>query len=227
MRLILVASLWPVLVSALAPLEALRGKRVLVVGGSGRVGGSCVQRLVQCGVDHVTVGGTQEGSFLDAQQRWVRLLPKQRAGLESVDFANLDREKAASVQEVLANQYDLVIHTAGPFQGKVGVPNGVLEACTIAKVPYVDVCDDYCTASASKTKHHAKAVANDVPCLVSTGCWPGVSSLMAKQLVYQIPDAPGEPSRITVRLDVQLFLLHGWFGWRRRHSSRSHVSDTS
>ena len=92
----------------------------------------------------------------------------------------MDREVASSVR---AEAFDLVVHTAGPFQGKIKSHNGVLEACCEAKVPYLDVCDDFCTASAAKTRfsHQARA-----PCIISTGCWPGVSSLMAKQLVEQV-----------------------------------------
>jgi hypothetical protein len=77
----------------------------------------------------------------------------------------------------------LSFHTAGPFQGKIKTPNGILEACVDNNIPYVDVCDDYCTAMAAKSKYAEKAKAVGVPCIVSTGCWPGVSSLMAKQLV--------------------------------------------
>lgn len=62
---------------------------------------------------------------------------------------------------------------------KVNTPNGVLEACVNNRVPYIDVCDDYCTAMAAKTKY---SQITESPCVISTGCWPGVSSLMAKQL---------------------------------------------
>lgn len=36
--------------------------------------------------------------------------------------------------------FDLVIHTAGPFQWKLTC--SVLEAAIAAKVPYIDVADD-------------------------------------------------------------------------------------
>jgi hypothetical protein len=79
--------------------------------------------------------------------------------------------------------FDLVVHTAGPFQGKVG-QSAVLEACLTQNIPYVDVCDDYDTARAAKTRFDDTARRTNTPCLLSTGCWPGVSSLMAKQLVH-------------------------------------------
>lgn len=81
---------------------------------------------------------------------------------------------------------DLIVHTAGPFQGKVNSPNGVIKACVEHGVGYIDVCDDYCTARAAKAAYTDKATsinsngsssASPVPCILSTGCWPGVSSL--------------------------------------------------
>ena len=162
--------------------ESLIDKRVLVVGGSGRVGGSVVTQLIKRG-SRVTVGGTSKDSFLRSQARWADVFPDLADAMGTVSFHALNRESAESVAKVLdADYFDLVVHTAGPFQGKVNVPNGVLAAAVDAKVPYVDVCDDYCTAMAAKSKYAADA---QVPCIVSTGCWPGVSSLMAKQLIQK------------------------------------------
>lgn len=176
--------------------DALSGKRILVVGGSGRVGGSVVTQLIQRGSPtsgdnrcQVVVGGTSSDSFGMAQQRWMSLFPQYQDQLSSIDFVKLDREDATSILNALGSSvtggamsdFDLVIHTAGPFQGKVKCPNGVLEACIQANIPYMDVCDDYCTAQAAKTRYHNRSPSP--PCILSTGCWPGVSSLMAKQLV--------------------------------------------
>jgi saccharopine dehydrogenase-like NADP-dependent oxidoreductase len=163
--------------------DVLVDKNVLVVGGSGRVGGSVVTQLIKRGAV-VTVGGTSFDSFMNSKQRWQALHANEGYGLGDVDFARLDRESKESVSAALQKKpYDLVVHTAGPFQGKVKTPNGVIDGCISSKVPYVDVCDDYCTASAAKSRHMDKAREIGVPCIISTGCWPGVSSLMAKQLV--------------------------------------------
>ena len=160
--------------------ETLQNKRILVVGGSGRVGGSVVTSLIQHGAS-VVVGGTSAERFESSRQRWRGLFPQYQEKLNEIQFVSVNREETESVQQVLTSKsLDLVVHTAGPFQGKVKAPNGILDACILADVPYIDVCDDYCTASAAKTKYAAKA---RVPCILSTGCWPGVSSLMAKQLV--------------------------------------------
>ena len=166
--------------------DILPGKHVLVVGGSGRVGGSVVTQLVKRGCK-VTVGGTSAENFQTAQNRWQKLFPEHAVALTNdVDFCELDRSETNIVKAALSKpsyKYDLVVNTAGPFQGKVSSHNAVLDAAISLSIPYIDVCDDYCTAQAAKTKYADKAVDAGTPCIISTGCWPGVSSLMAKQLV--------------------------------------------
>lgn len=168
--------------------DDIENRNVLVVGGSGRVGGSVVVQLIKRGAT-VTVGGTSLDNFAKSKARWQELFRNDvlvdRIG--AIDFVHLNRESKESVSAVLQKTpYDLVVHTAGPFQGKVSTPNGVIDACISNEVPYVDVCDDYCTASAAKSRYMEKARDNKVPCIISTGCWPGVSSLMAKQLVRKV-----------------------------------------
>lgn len=166
----------------------IRGKRVLVVGGSGRVGGSVVCQLLKHNAQ-VTVGGTKKESFLKSKNRWKTLFPELSDALEYIPFHIVDREDAVSMSVLLndaknqGNAFDLVIHTAGPFQGKAKAPNGILEASVQNGIHYIDVCDDYCTAMAAKHKYAAVAKENHSSCILSTGCWPGVSSLMAKRLV--------------------------------------------
>jgi short subunit dehydrogenase-like uncharacterized protein len=148
-------------------IDSLAEKKILVVGGSGRVGGSVAAQLVKY-KSHVTVGGTRLESFQAAKARW----SKRFANLRDIDFCALNKENSTSIVAVLENDdYDLVVNTAGPFQGKVNVPNGVLEACVAKSVPYIDVCDDYCTAMAAKAKFAKAAQEGGVPCIISTGCW--------------------------------------------------------
>ena len=159
--------------------NVLRDKHVLVVGGNGRVGGSVVTQLLKHGAK-VTVGGTRSTSFDDSKTRWLELFPS--LDLTKLDFSTVDREKAESVKSVLsANNFDLVVHTAGPFQGKVATPNGVIDAAVSSGVPYVDVCDDYCTACAAKTKYQKKAQDSQVPCIISTGCWVRQNTTVSDQ----------------------------------------------
>jgi NAD(P)-dependent dehydrogenase (short-subunit alcohol dehydrogenase family) len=163
---------------------AIQGKRILVVGGSGRVGGSVVTQLMKRGAK-VIVGSTNLESFEVSRSRWQQMF--EFLDTNSIDFASLDREDPASIASVLKEKLpDMVVHTAGPFQGKVSKKNGVIDACVSNQVAYVDVCDDYCTAMAAKSKYSERAKKGSTPCIISTGCWPGVSSLMAKQLARKV-----------------------------------------
>lgn len=177
--------------NGLSAPSAWGNKKVLVVGGTGRVGGSVVTELVLQKGASVVVGGTKEESFDNTVLRWrEKYSPEMYKKLVSgVSFVKVDKETPSTISKVFKeheqshnDKFDLVVHTAGPFQGKITSTNGVLEAAVQNKIPYVDVCDDYCTASAAKAKYSAQAKQNNVPCIISTGCWPGVSSLMAKQL---------------------------------------------
>ncbi|KAG7346837.1 saccharopine dehydrogenase [Nitzschia inconspicua] len=180
--------------------DSLKDKKILVVGGSGRVGGSVATQLVKRGAA-VTVGGTQRQNYETSRQRWQTLFDDHSSEIAKIKFVSIDRESAASVTKVLESQdFDLVVHTAGPFQGKVGTPNGVIEGCIAKAVPYVDVCDDYCTALAAKSKFMDKAKNQGVSCIISTGCWPGVSSLMASLLIRRVlqADKTLEPKDLNV-----------------------------
>lgn len=197
----------PISVSNIS-FDNLQDKKILVVGGSGRVGGSVVTQLAKRGSD-VTVGGTKVENFARARERWLRLFPEYSNNIEAIEFVSLDRESVASVSRVLeGGGFDLVVHTAGPFQGKVRNPNGVIDGAISNSVPYVDVCDDFCTASAAKRKYSEKAKNRNVPCIISTGCWPGVSSLMASVLIRKVlqEDKSLKPEDVTGALCQR-------FGW--------------
>lgn len=178
--------------------DAVQGKHILVVGGSGRVGGSVVTQLIKRGAT-VTVGGTNRESFEVSKARWGQMF--ESIDTNAIQYSSLDRENQESISSVLREiSPDLVVHTAGPFQGKIDTPNGVIAACVANQVAYIDVCDDYCTARAAKTKYFKQAEEGSVPCIISTGCWPGVSSLMAKQLARKVlaSDKSLKPEDLTV-----------------------------
>jgi saccharopine dehydrogenase-like NADP-dependent oxidoreductase len=134
--------------------------------------------------------------------------------LNTVLFETVDREDDVLMNRILRNAptiagrrggYDLVVHTAGPFQGKVNRPNGIMKACIDNGVGYIDVCDDYCTACAARGKYASVAMERGVPCIVSTGCWPGVSSLMAKQLTRSVLEAKPHLKANDLTVDFSFF----------------------
>lgn len=163
-----------VVVAALAP-------RVLVIGGSGRVGGSTVRwldtlaREAGIGVD-LAVGGRSSSRFADMQERW-----RSQGASPDVTFRRVDIEDEASLRDALRD-VDLVVHTAGPFQGKKRA--SVLEAAIErGNIAYVDVCDETELCRAVK---ELPARDRNVSALVSCGIWPGVSALMARDCLDKL-----------------------------------------
>eukprot|EP00929_Paragymnodinium_shiwhaense_P110165 TRINITY_DN76919_c0_g1_i1.p1 TRINITY_DN76919_c0_g1~~TRINITY_DN76919_c0_g1_i1.p1 ORF type:complete len:484 (-),score=92.46 TRINITY_DN76919_c0_g1_i1:4-1455(-) len=172
---------------AAAGQDAGPPKRVLVVGGSGRVGGSTSRWVQKLAADHedlqnlqLSLGGRSERRFRESLPRWQMLAGE---GAAEPGFVQLDHEDRASVSAALARGWDLVIHTAGPFQG-VEKPV-ILEEAIKAKVPYVDVCDDTDLCRTAKELSE-QAQRGGVPALVSTGIWPGASALLVAKAVEDL-----------------------------------------
>ncbi|TFJ87851.1 hypothetical protein NSK_001198 [Nannochloropsis salina CCMP1776] len=157
-------------------------KRVLVIGATGRVGGSTVRalrRLPGGTKNLISVGGRNAAKFKKAKERWMSLESKKNGvdTFDDVEFVPMDHEDRIGLLAALASHRpDLIIHTAGPFQRRTAPE--VLKAALILKVPYVDVCDDIHLAQLAKG-YDGEARKGNVPCLISTGVWPGISSLMA------------------------------------------------
>lgn len=192
--------------------EPAKAKRVLVVGGTGRVGGSTVRALKALGMGDantkqglpplaVIVGGRSLDNFDKAKARWAALGAKQGLGegaFEDVGFVELDHEDpTALVQALRAAKPDLICHTAGPFQQRKSPE--VLKAALQLKCPYVDVCDDIDLSQVAKGFDEDARRAG-VPMLISTGVWPGISSLMA----VDVAEALGGPKE-TNSIDFQFY----------------------
>ena len=161
---------------ALVECHALTPKRVLVVGGSGRVGASTVRwidrlaKTEQLPVE-LAIGGRRRASF-DAAAK--RLGAK---GVDAIKFVQLDLDDAASLERAVAGR-SLVVHTAGPFQQRTDPT--LLKACIDAGVPYCDVCDEL------ELSRAAKKLTSDVPAVISCGIWPGASALLAARAAERL-----------------------------------------
>ncbi|OWM69169.1 hypothetical protein CDL15_Pgr025356 [Punica granatum] len=102
--------------------DKARGARVLVLGGTGRVGGSTATALSKlCPELRIFVGGRNR----DKGAAMVATLGKNS------EFAQVDINDADSLEAVLKD-VDLVVHAAGPFQQSSSCP--VLEAAIATKV---------------------------------------------------------------------------------------------
>ncbi|KAM0869174.1 hypothetical protein ACQ4PT_040847 [Festuca glaucescens] len=169
--------------AAASPTKPRSNARVLVLGGTGRVGGSTATALSKLRPDlNILIGGRnrEKGETLAS-----------KLGVQS-EFVEIDTGNAAMLKEALQD-VDLVVHTAGPFQG--GTECTVLQAAISTKTAYIDVCDDMDYSWRAKA-YHEEAKAQDVPAITTAGIYPGVSNVMAAELVNAARNEDGEPERL-------------------------------
>lgn len=156
--------------------------RVMVLGGSGRVGGSAVRSLCERYGDTIDifVGGRDKDNWHKTQKRLLNASNASKA-LEKVEFVQMDLTDQLLMEEYLP-QYDLTIHTAGPFQGLD--KNIVLETCLKHGKKYLDVCDDISLSRITRSSYYQDlAKKNGGSAIISTGIWPGGSSLLAQEAI--------------------------------------------
>ncbi|GAB4856008.1 hypothetical protein Ancab_024647 [Ancistrocladus abbreviatus] len=158
--------------------------RVLILGGTGRVGGSTAAALSKLCPDlQIIVAGRnrEKGAAMT-----------KKLG-EKSKFVEVNIDDVVALEAAL-NDVDLVVHAAGPFQ-QAGRCN-VLEAAIRTKTAYVDVCDDTTYAWRAKSFCETAAAAN-IPAITTGGIYPGVSNVMAAELVRVARDEnKGEPERL-------------------------------
>ncbi|XP_027360433.1 uncharacterized protein LOC113868760 isoform X2 [Abrus precatorius] len=150
--------------------EKICNSRVLVLGGTGRIGGSTAVALSNLCPDlQILVAGRnrEKGEALAA-----------KLGSNS-GFTRVDIDDVNSLETALKD-VDLVVHAAGPFQRAESC--NVLEAAINTKTAYVDVCDDTSYAWRAKSLM-SRALAASVPAITTGGIYPGVSNVMAAELV--------------------------------------------
>lgn len=140
-------------------------KKVLVIGGCGRIGNCVAQDIVKHTDAEVTV--TSRKTQADPVNSPFQFL--------ALDLA--DQEKLA---QAIASQ-DLVVHCAGPFHHRDG---RVLETCITAGVDYVDV-SDHRSFYERVIKYQDQATGNGVTAILNTGIFPGISNSMVKQGIEQ------------------------------------------
>ena len=151
-------------------------KRVLVLGGSGRVGGSAVRCLNDRygpTID-LSVGGRKRNN-------WETYLSRLGRPLTGVNFIDFDFNDVLALDKIVEN-HDLVIHTAGPFQG-LKTPT-VMESVLRQGKMYLDVCDDINLSRISRSPtYEAIAKSTGGIAILSVGIWPGGSSLLAQKVI--------------------------------------------
>ncbi|WOL12004.1 hypothetical protein Cni_G20768 [Canna indica] len=158
--------------------------RVLILGGTGRVGGSTATALSKlCPSLQLVVAGRN-------REKGAALISKLG---ENAKFIDVNIESTSMLERALED-VALVVHAAGPFQQAEKCT--VLEAAISTKIAYLDVCDDTTYAQRAKS-FHSKALAAGIPAITTGGIYPGVSNVMAAELVDSAKsENAGEPERL-------------------------------
>lgn len=141
-------------------------QKVLVIGGSGKIG-QCVAKDIQKHTEAtVTVTGRKSFSNKDFL------------------FLPLDLNNQEKISQIISD-YDLVVHCAGPFHHRDG---RVLKSCIEEKVNYIDI-SDHRSFHQQATQYHQKALQAGVTAILHTGVFPGISNLMARKGVESLDQA--------------------------------------
>jgi saccharopine dehydrogenase-like NADP-dependent oxidoreductase len=135
-------------------------KKVLIIGGCGRIGSSVALDLAR----HT------DAKIIVTSRSPQPNIPSPLNGL----VLNLDDRIA--LHNAIAD-VDLVIHCAGPFHHRDG---RVLELCIELGVNYVDV-SDHRSFYERVIKHQQKAIEAGITAILNTGVFPGISNSMVAQ----------------------------------------------
>lgn len=150
---------------------------ILVIGGSGRVGGSAVRSIYnRYGGDvDITVAGRDVNNWNSYKDRVKTQLP--------IPFVSLNIESLTYELEKEINKHDLIINTAGPFQ-QLRTPVVLNCSLSLGKM-YLDVCDDIELSRICRSKYQDLTKKTFGSAIISTGIWPGASSLLAQEVIHR------------------------------------------
>lgn len=133
-------------------------KKVLIIGGNGKIG-RCVGKDIKNHTDaSVTITGRKSPYNQD------------------FPFLPLDLNNSDQLPEIISD-YNLVVHCAGPFHHRNG---RVLKSCIENGVNYIDV-SDHRSFHQQVASYHQAALQKGVTAILHTGVFPGISNLMARE----------------------------------------------
>ncbi|MGL5832990.1 MAG: saccharopine dehydrogenase family protein [Waterburya sp.] len=138
-------------------------KKVLVIGGYGRIGRRVAEDIVNHTDGSVTITSRQT-----------------RPEIKPFKFLALDLSDRQQLQQEIAQQ-DLIIHCGGPFHHRDG---RVLASCIDQGVDYIDV-SDHRSFYQQVIKYQDQAIAAGITAILNTGIFPGISNSMVKQGIEQ------------------------------------------
>jgi saccharopine dehydrogenase-like NADP-dependent oxidoreductase len=144
--------------------------RVLIIGGSGRIGSSVAADLVAHTQAEITITGRNQvtGNAVSSNLG------------SKVQFLALDLADKELLREAIA-QSQIVIHCAGPFHHRDAT---VLKICIENGVHYLDV-SDHRSFTVKALNYQSEAEKAGITAIVNTGIFPGISNSMVRHDVEQ------------------------------------------
>lgn len=149
--------------------------RVVVIGGTGRVGGRVAVHLRRAHPTcNIVICGRNQGNG----DKIITQL-KSISGSGQVSFQYVDLDKPETIRNLLQDK-DTVVNAAGPYQLAKPV---LLEQCVLhGNIDYIDICDDIYHAKYAVDTLHNKAVQNSVRAICCCGPFPGLDNVIAAKL---------------------------------------------
>jgi saccharopine dehydrogenase-like NADP-dependent oxidoreductase len=148
-------------------------KRIIVIGGTGHFGGRICRRIVGEPNTELVVSSRSQSNA----QAVVDEL-KVSTPAAAVSAAGLDQSSPEFESDLLALHPDIVIHTAGPYQGQ---DYRVARACIQAGSHYIDLADGRDFVQEFGTLH-TDAMENNLLLVSGASTLPGLSSAVIDSL---------------------------------------------
>ena len=143
----------------------------LILGGTGRIGGSVAHSVSQLPEVSVTIAGRN-------RERGQQICQQLGAGSGFISLSLADRQ---TLKEAIADT-DLVIHCAGPFLYRDAT---VLKLCIETGTNYLDVSDSReFTELALSLRPQAQEAG--ITAVINSGIFPGISNCMVRQAAEQL-----------------------------------------
>ena len=162
--------------------DGVQASRVLLVGGTGKIGVAAAAHLLRTDpAICVTLAGRSAEGRKGAAAAYEAAMAAGGPA-DSCRVGTLRLELACSDElEAAVRGYDAVLHTAGPFGED---DTSLLEACIAAGVPcYCDVADPISYLKKARSEAmNAKAAKSGTMALCAAGAFPGLSNLLAAKM---------------------------------------------
>ena len=205
-------------------------KRIVVIGGTGHFGGRICRRIVGEPNTELVVTSRNEAKAQTVADK----LQMQDSG-SVVSAVRLDQSAQEFESDLLALRPDLVIHTAGPYQGQ---DYRVAKACIQAGCHYVDLADGRDFVQGFDALHE-EARRNDLLLVTGASTLPGLSSVVVDSMrgkfkeiqeieisiapAHQTPRGKGTIAAVLsycgkpfqVLVDGEWVTMYGWQNMRR------------